>query len=184
MVKTSEELLDLDISYCGGKFETATPQIKLSQALDDIKSDRHKKIIEELRADLKNKEKYKNQLDGYIFTGTFSRRGSDNLIKYSHLCVLDFDHLTYETKISLRNYLQNNKFVFAYWDSPGGGYKGLIYFDYSLINEWEKDIPAFHKMAFYQFSAYFDKEFNNPLVKLDQSGNDVPRLCYSSYDPN
>lgn len=185
MKKTAAELLNLDISYCSGKYATETPQIKLSQALEDIKSNRHKKIIEQLRADLKNKDNYKNQLDGYIFTGTFSCRGTSNLVKYSNLCVLDFDHLTKENINKLKEFLKNDKFVFAYWDSPSGtGVKGLICFDFSMIIDLGKDISTYHKLAFCQFSDYFDKTFNNSEVKLDFSGKDIPRLCFSSYDPN
>ena len=185
MIKTSEELLNLDISYCNNKFAKETPPIKLSQALDEIKSIKNKKIIELLRLDLKNKDKYKSQLDGYIFTGTFSSRGTANLIKYSNLCVLDFDHLTKENLNRLKEFLKNDKFIFAYWDSPSGtGVKGLICFDFSMISDWEKDIAVYHKQAFCQFSDYFDKTFNNSEVKLDSSGKDIPRLCFSSYDPN
>lgn len=185
MKKTAAELLNLDISYCSGKYAKETPQIKLSHALKEIKSSKNQKLIESLRADLQNKDKYKNQLDGYIFTGTFSSRGTANLIKYSNLCVLDFDHLTKENLDSLKEFLKNDKFVFAYWDSPSGtGVKGLICFDFSMINNWEKEIPTYHKQAFCQFSDYFDKTFNNSEVKLDSSGKDIPRLCFSSYDPN
>ena len=185
MKKTAAELLNLDISYCSSKFATETPQIKLSQALEDIKSNRHKKIIEQLRTDLKNKDNYKNQLDGYIFTGTFSCRGTSNLVNYSNLCVLDFDLLTKENINKLKEFLKNDKFVFAYWDSPSGtGVKGLICFDFSMIINLKKDISTYHKLAFCQFSDYFDKTFNNSEVKLDSSGKDIPRLCFSSYDPN
>lgn len=185
MKKKAAELLNLDISYCSSKFATETPQIKLSQALEDIKSNRHKKIIEQLRTDLKNKDNYKNQLDGYIFTGTFSCRGTSNLVNYSNLCVLDFDHLTKENINKLKEFLKNDKFVFAYWDSPSGtGVKGLICFDFSMIINLKKDISTYHKLAFCQFSDYFDKTFNNSEVKLDSSGKDIPRLCFSSYDPN
>lgn len=185
MKKKAAELLNLDISYCSSKFATETPQIKLSQALEDIKSNRHKKIIEQLRTDLKNKDNYKNQLDGYIFTGTFSCRGTSNLVNYSNLCVLDFDHLTKENINKLKGFLKNDKFVFAYWDSPSGtGVKGLICFDFSMIINLKKDISTYHKLAFCQFSDYFDKTFNNSEVKLDSSGKDIPRLCFSSYDPN
>ena len=75
---------------------------------NSLKSNRHKKIIEQLRADLKNKDNYKNQLDGYIFTGTFSCRGTSNLVNYSNLCVLDFDHLTKENINKLKEFLKND----------------------------------------------------------------------------
>lgn len=185
MTKTSDELLNLDISYCNNKFSKETPSIKLSQAFDEIKSTKNKRIIESLRADLQHKDNYKNQLDGYIFTGTFSTRGTTNLIKYSNLCVLDFDHLTRENIDNLKEFLKKDKFVFAYWDSPSGtGVKGLICFDFSMIINLEIDIPTYHKQAFCQFSDYFDKAFNNSEVTLDSSGKDIPRLCFSSYDPN
>ena len=185
MIKTSDELLNLDISYCKSKYDKSTQTIKLFQSLNDIKSDRSKKIIESMRSDLQNKNKYKDQLDGFIFTGTFSARGTKNIISYSNLCVLDFDKLSNEDLIILREYLLKDKFVFAFWNSPSGtGIKGLIYFDFTLSSNYKEDLAAYHKKAFYQFSNYFDKTYNNPNIKLDNSGNDLPRICFTSYDPN
>ncbi len=140
-----------------------------------IISEKYKSTTENYRkiVDVKEARKFKaNNFDYVTFSGIFEKRNDKNLIKHSKLLTLDFDHL--ENLKELKDILLND----AYFDtellftSPSGaGLKWIIRIDISEIS---------HAEYFKAVANYLDITYN---IKVDQSGKDVSRACFLSYDP-
>lgn len=140
--------------------------------LDRIKQGKSKEIIDQIRQlpDEKGKE-LKKALPGVCFNGSFKHRSVSGLIKHSGLMICDIDNLqSLEHAIEERNIASQDKYTFAAWVSPSGrGVKLLI------------KIPAEHERHKAYFQCYRDY-LNHP--HWDDSGSDVSRFCFESYDPD
>ncbi len=144
---------DKDVSYC----------------LERIKNGKSKQLIEELRAmSFEDYQKNKSKLPAVCFNGTFKHRSALGLKKKSGLIILDFDKFdSFEAVENFKAELIKDEYIFAAWISPSGkGLKVLV----------KIPVDNYHK-------EYFDslkKHFDNP--NWDDSGSDIPRVCYESYD--
>lgn len=141
--------------------------------LDRIQKGNSKETVEAIRSedDKEIRSKLKMKLPGICFSGTFSTRSEIGLIKHSGLLVLDFDGFeTLEDTTGLKDSISDLPYVFACFISPSGnGVKALV------------KIPADatkHKNYFNSIRT----ELNIP--QLDDSGKDVSRFCFESYDPD
>lgn len=142
----------------------------VSQYLDRIKNGSSKDLILKLRfePDKEIQKKIKLELPLVRFGGEFIRSGNDHLKKASGLMILDFDEL--DSCIDFKNQLSQNPLIFAAWISPrGNGVKALI------------KIPLVD--TDFQFKQIF-KEVNQLFTNLDQSGKDISRACFESFDPD
>lgn len=140
-------------------------------ALDRIKSGKSKDKIQYLRSlSVESYNKEKSILPGVCFNGTFNKRSADGIIEHSGLMVIDFDKFkTLEETLIEKEKISKDKYIFALWISPSDkGLKGLV--------KIPKD-PKNHKSYFLAIEKYF----NHP--NWDQSGKDVSRFCYESFDP-
>lgn len=139
------------------------------KCFERIQNGASKDKIEELRK-TGNKE-IKNSLPCYTFSGTFSNRSEIGLKKHSGLIILDFDHVgTFDDAVIFRDSVSDSEFVFCAFISPSGdGVKVLIKIP-SIASE--------HKLYYNSIFKHFDSKF------LDDSGKDVSRLCFESYDPD
>lgn len=138
--------------------------------LDRIQNGKQEKIIKELRAELDpiKKAEIKGTLPAVTFCGTFTSRKKENLKEGSGLAILDFDHL--ENSTEFRNSLKSNDYIFSAWISPSGtGVKALV--KIPIIKD-----DAEYKLIFKQLKELFPT--------LDDSGSDISRLCFESYDPD
>ena len=137
------------------------------KCLERIRSGASKDKIEELRST--GKKEIKNTLPCYTFSGTFSNRSKIGLKEHSGLIILDFDHVgTFEDAENFRDSISDSEFVFSAFISPSGdGVKVLI-----------KIPPIASDHELYYNAIY--KHFESPY--LDESGKDVSRLCFESYD--
>lgn len=143
----------------------------IDYALKRIKEGNSKDIVEQLR--LMSPEDYsknKASLPGVCFNGKFKQRSFSGLIEHSGFIVLDFDKLSnIEESIILKNSMCSDEFIFATWLSPSGkGIKALVKIPAKVEN---------HKGYFITLK----KHFNHP--NWDDSGSDVSRFCFESYDP-
>lgn len=144
----------------------------IGKVLARIKDGNSKALIEQLRvmpAEAYNKAK--TALPGVCFAGKFKTRSAAGLIQHSGLIPLDFDKFdTTEDALKLKDKLTKNPYIFAVWLSPSAkGLKALVKIP---------PIVANHK-------GYFDaleKHFDHP--NWDESGKDVSRFCFESYDPD
>ena len=140
--------------------------------LDRIKNGKSKDAIESLRQ--MSKEDYnknKINLPAVCFNGTFSYRSKNGLIDHSGLIILDFDKFK-DTKEALdfKDSICDDQYIFSAWISPGGnGVKALVQIPPDASN---------HKLYFKSIKSYYDNEH------WDDSGSDVSRICFESYDPD
>jgi len=151
------------------KDTTQPHHIKVGDALHRIKTGKSKELVEKIRVttDKETRNKLKQQLPCICFSGTFSKRADTALIKHSGLMVLDFDDLSDDQIASIGASLVTVPFIYAMWISPSGnGLKALVRISH----------PEKHRDHFLALK----KEF----PKMDQSGKDISRVCYESYDPD
>lgn len=170
--------------------DTSTQYVPVSSVLKAIKNGRWKQQIEEIRGikDKNLRNKYKMKIPGVCFQGTFEKkkvwinkkarfewksRFDDHIIQYSGIVVADID--TKDTRVisSLRENLQEDPYVFAYFLSPSGGLKILYVVD--------TNVEHHKKYAYEQIKGWVEDNYS---VEVDSSGKNLSRLCYVSYDPD
>lgn len=181
------DLLEKKVSYQENTWSEVAFDTTIKSILSDIKSDKHKIQVENLRQQLEkgNKDYYDNhkkKLPAVTFSATFeAKRTRENLKDYNPIIVIDIDKLDELQLKQTFEQLNDDEYVISFWRSPSNnGYKGLISIDYQFdISEIE--IEAIHKSAFNKLSIYFLEKYN---IVLDKSGNDITRLCFLSYDNN
>ena len=141
-------------------------------ALDRIKSGKSKDLVEQLRLMSKDDyEKNKSKLPITCFNGKFRVRSASAIIEHSGLIILDFDKFeTPKEAVDFRDSISDDEFIFSCWISPSGhGVKALVKIPQQIEN---------HKLYFQSIKKYF----NHP--NWDDSGSDVSRTCFESYDPD
>ena len=190
MKRTKTDLENEFISFCRGCKNPATFQITVDESLKRIKSDAYKISTlkcRDMEIPEEERDRTKQKMDAFLFSGSFSYRNVGGLEHYSKLLVFDIDHL--QNAEEVKAVLKDDPYVIAIWISVRGqGVKGLIPLDYSEIenssmNEDEEISWAFchKKLAFEQVKVYFKDKYD---ITLDPSGSDVSRLCFASYDPD
>lgn len=163
-----------NFSFYNGPISNVKPHkiMRLHEAMELIKSDKYKIDVEKLRASNNpaTKSTLKKHLPYFTFSGTFTKRLNDALIKHSGLIVLDFDGLNDLQIDDYFNSFITIEWVCGCWVSPSGnGLKVLV-----KIN------PKYHLLSFNQLADFFLGNFN---LDIDQSGKDVSRACFvSSYE--
>jgi hypothetical protein len=135
--------------------------------LDRIKNGKSKDAVELYRNTFDSK--IKDNLPGVCFSGTFNYRNEEGLVNHSGLIILDFDKYDIENGAQKKKEeLINDPYVFAAFISPSGsGVKVLI------------KVPPIKEDHKLYFNSIFNKYDDG---HLDQSGKDVSRLCFESYD--
>lgn len=149
-----------------------TKDITLSRALELIQGEAYREDVERLRkaTDESLTKTIKKGLDYFTFSGTFTKRLTDNLVKHSGLICLDLDDLN-EELFRIKEWLKADPFTLAVFISPSGkGLKVLVRID------GEKHLASFRALE-----VYYKQNFE---VELDKSGKDVTRACFVSYDPD
>ena len=115
----------------------------------------------------------KRKLPAVTWSGSFKVRKASEIIQYSNIVCLDIDHLTDKQVSELRKKLMEDEHVFFAFMSPSGkGFKILIRVSSG---------PENHLAAFLHLQKHFESKY---LMKIDESGKDVSRLCFVSYDPD
>jgi acetolactate synthase small subunit len=145
----------------------------LSFVLERIRTGTSKDLVAEIRkeGDKSKRNEIKKQLPAICFSGTFSKRSDDSLIKHSGLICLDFDG--YETKEQMeeeRKRIVSDSYVLSAFTSPSGnGLKVIVKIPDDSDN---------HKRYFDALGQHFDSKH------FDVSTKNVSRVCYESYDPD
>ncbi|WP_272022525.1 BT4734/BF3469 family protein [Olleya namhaensis] len=154
-------------------------QSDLLNELKDIKEGKYKAIIQKCREFTKNNDYasykvIKIKLPVVTFCGTFKNgRKLENLESYNNLMIIDIDHIDIEKLDQAKKLLTKDKYIYAVWLSPSNeGLKALVKIDSS---------PSEHKQIFNSLKVYFQKTYD---IELDNSGSDVTRLCFVSWDEN
>jgi len=112
-------------------------------------------------------DKFKRQLPGYCFAGTFQHRSKAGLIAHSGMVVIDLDDVF--DAVELRGKLSTLPQVVMCFVSPSGnGVKAV----FRIPAE-----PDNHESYFASIAEQIDED-------VDESGKDYSRFCFESYDPD
>jgi hypothetical protein len=109
------------------------------------------------------------------WSGVFKKgmREIKGLEKYSGLVVVDLDRLDDSTLQTVKSQLSQDEYIRFMFVSPSGqGLKFVV-----QVNTG----PESHRGAFLHIKKYFEDKY---LIKIDDSGKDVSRLCFLSWDPS
>ena len=139
--------------------------------LERIREGKSKDLVGQIRATTEEdkQQELKKQLPVVTFNGFFANRSKLGLKKSSGLLTMDFDDCKgIESAKELKDKLKEDKHVFAAWISPRIGVKAL----YRII---DVDDDAHFKQVFAQVKQRYPD--------LDDSGKDISRACYESFDP-
>lgn len=180
-----EKIISKKVSFQPNAWSSIEREVGIGEVIKDIKRGKYAVEVSKLRVYLRNdeKEKYdihKKRLPGVTFCANFNGNRKKELIKtYHRLIVLDIDKLDTEELQRVKNLLESDKYVFAFWLSPSeNGLKGLISLQYNFLIE-KYGIDFAHKYAFEQVTTYFKDKHS---IDLDTSGSDTTRLCFLSFD--
>lgn len=160
-------------------FRTPKENIKLLKIIQLIKNGDYKKEIDLLRAHVERGNsdeatKIKSRLHSFTPAGVFeSARNGESLKEYSNVLHLDFDKLTQEQIIELKDSFRTDSSVLAFFVSPSGnGLKVFFKID---------DSPAKHTLNMKKLFRYAKSKWD---LAPDEQCIDLPRLCFMSYDRN
>jgi hypothetical protein len=139
--------------------------------LKRIKEGNSKDLVEQLR--LMSPEDYsknKSKLPVVCFNGKFRARSITGLELHSGLCILDFDKFqTRQDAIDFKDSISSDEYIYSVWISPSAlGVKTLV----KIPGD-----PKTHKGYFMSLKKHFNH------ANWDDSGSDVSRTCFESYDP-
>lgn len=153
--------------------DTNTPFYKdVEHILSRIKDGASKELVRRIREeeDKDARNELKKKLPAICFSGTFTKRNAQSLVKHSGLICLDFDNYTERKKmLEDKDTLSKNKYVYSVFISPSGkGLKVLV----RIPDDPENHVNYFRSLEQAFASPYFDSN-----VK------DIARVCYESYDP-
>ena len=114
-----------------------------------------------------------NNFDYCCFSGIFSKRNDNALIRHSGLMCIDFDHLPDPDDLFRRLLLDDYFDTQLLFRSPSGdGLKWIIPIDLAEHT---------HGDYFQAVAAYILQRYS---VKIDKSGRDISRACFLPYDPD
>tara|TARA_R110000822_G_scaffold32188_1_gene92649 strand:+ start:4213 stop:6069 length:1857 start_codon:yes stop_codon:yes gene_type:complete len=129
--------------------------------------------LKDLLVELKDlpKDKYKegkNKLPVICFGGEFSARSKEGLVQASGFLTLDFDGV--KDMPALKEKIESKPYTILNFRSPSyDGYKAVVRIPIVKSDE--------------EYKVFF-KALQKDFPELDESGKDISRACYFSYDPN
>lgn len=174
--KTANDYGESVISIVKDARKTETQNFKLEQIINWIRdgSGRFTDTISQIRECIARQEfekssELKLSLPAVMFSGTFSKRSSKDLIEHSGMICMDFDGVEHpENKV---DDLRFDPHVISAFVSPScNGLKVLV----AVSADGESHRDAFDSAK--RYLATYD-------LIADESGKDVSRLCFLSYDP-
>jgi hypothetical protein len=180
---------DIVISMVEDAYSTATRRVSVQAIINAVKRGRWQQSVERIRyvyqetlkktgsheEARKSVEQKKKALPGVTWSGTFSRRGKEYLLKHSGLFCgdIDVDALAGKDLREVRAKLQTSPHVVAFFLSPTG--VGL-----KVIVRVRADASR-HDGSYRAVERHILELVG---VQIDESGKDEARLCFVSYDPN
>jgi hypothetical protein len=144
-----------------------------------IKTDKEiEKVINKIRITLSKQERNfikTKELQIITFSGEFSKRNSDSLIKHSNLICIDIDNLTeIEMKVTREELKKIEKDLVAYFISPSGiGYKIILRIDSTKFSQADNYLAAI---------SLLKSKIDIPIERFDTVCKDVARACFISHD--
>ena len=152
--------------------------ITLAEAIEAIRGGMYQRAVCNVRQVLSTKgqrtyNKAKNKLPALTFAGTFSpARAISHFQQHSGIIHGDLDHLP-DVKSAKRAICSDPRTVYGFDSTSGTGLK------IGVNGPRVADDPEY-KRAWQAVSMEFERLYGG---KWDQSGKDISRLCYVSWDP-
>lgn len=165
-------LFDFKISKYSSVKDNAGISISIPRVIQVICREENK-LINQIRGetDKKARAKLKQQLEAVTWSGLFEKRNAESLKEYSGLICLDVDNILNISLVKKR--LTRDPYILFLFTSPSGsGLKLIIRVDGG---------PEKHLHNFIALRNYF---YNHYQIEIDESGKDICRLCFISYDPD
>ena len=158
------------ISHYKNIHDTQDTDIEFDNFLEGVRSGRWQDIALEVRnAPTKEiKDLKKKTAPMVTISGSFAARKDDSIRKHSNLIAIDIDNL--EDAVSTKNRIGADPFVLAAFISISG--KGLCLI---IKIDGTRHLDAFNGIAAYLYNEY--------QLIVDQSGKNVSRARFVSYDP-
>jgi hypothetical protein len=159
-------------------FGTKLEDRNLVEIFQEIKSEKYLSDINSIRyalhkGDEKTADKIKSGLIGFTMSGTFgTSRTKANLLSYSQIIGLDFDHIPVTELDTLVTLINECKYTFASFISPSG--EGIKVFIKINSNATQ------HAITYNQVATYYK---NLSGYDFDPKCKDSTRLCFVSSDP-
>jgi hypothetical protein len=159
-------------------FKNYLGNTNLTEIFYDIKTEKYQSEINSIRyaihkGDTKKADEIKNSLIAFTTSGTFNEsRTKENLLSYSQVLGLDFDHIPVSEINQLVHVINNCEYTYASFISPSGeGLKVFIKVDSS---------SGQHPSAYLQVANFY-KALSG--YDFDPKCKDITRLCFVSCDP-
>ena len=145
--------------------------IDIDYVLQRIKEESCKDLVDSIRQekDKSSRNILKKKLPCVLFSGEFSSRADNALVKHSGFICLDFDGFENdEVLIFSKDYLTRDKYTYSVFTSPSGdGLKVIV----KIPEDPENHRAYFNGLKEYYNSPYFDESCVNES-----------RICYMSSD--
>jgi len=145
-----------------------------------IISEHARQATKELRENVNSEDSQRFKMLNFVgatFSGTFSYRKAESLLKHSGLMVIDIDGISsYKKLMDIKETLiADPKFttILLFVSPSGNGLKWIIY----VGNMGGMQ----HSDCFTVVRRYLKDNYD---IEADRSGSDVCRLCYLPYDPH
>lgn len=162
-----------------------TEDVEVGKLFNAIREGKWRKEIEEIRrrysstaGDIVWKKEavapLKRELPGAMFSGRFISRktpADEKLIEHSGLIIADLDSLGADL-LTVRRNLRSSRHLYGMFLSPSGDGLKLCF-----------AVPADASRHSDSFRAVAAHIFKLTGIRIDQSGKDVSRLCFVSFDP-
>lgn len=158
----------------------------LDQILGAIKNNKKiKGMIQDLRNANGNQYKeMKRQLPQIIFAGVFERRADAAIKSYSGLLVVDLDSKDNPqvNPVETKPLLAQDPYIYVIFTSPSGkGLKLLVRVAEPIARVLDATVlKNSHKASAKAFFSYLEAVYG---LKADESGTDLSRACFVSWDP-
>lgn len=168
------------ISYYVTVVGTKTPMMEITDLLSVLKGIRDGAFSEKVYAFREALESgnsaartLKISLPAFKPSGVFSGLTDDSLKSYSQFVHLDYDHLTDDEMITVRDILSVDKYVYGYFISPSmKGYK--VFFKTNAAH-------SEHLIAWTQVRSYMDSKLG---IESDPAVKNIGRNVFVSDDPD
>jgi len=166
----------LQINFMDSVYESNRSIVDIQKVLEQIKTGRWKKQIDEIRYHINNGDTeqvnaLKKRLPAFTISATFKQRGRTkvDVDTYTNLLHLDYDYI--DNVQELKAKVVDIPYTYAAFISPSGkGLKVLVKSDGSLST---------HEYAFNTLKKYYDGIVG---ITSDSGVKDFTRLCFISYD--
>ncbi len=190
-----KEPKDNEISYFNKPILNITPSkiLDLDQIFSEISSTRYKQVTDELRAikDTKKAKTFKSSNFDYVtFSGVFSQRGDNFLVKPSNYFTIDVDNVGENLKDLRQAIIDDQELCpqMVFISPSGNGLKVIVKIDSNLIQYQAKGRKMENVWdAVNSYFSFHYADFITPTEKnefIDGSGKDISRPCFLCHDPN